>query len=208
MSNEVAYTPDPRQPPGYTVPSRGYGALKLSGGTMTGPLTVPSLTISGSIANILQLTRQAADTQGVTIQTTKRGKLVDVNGAILLDNGIFQIRAMGWNGSASIDGGRMQINAAENWTGSINSVYFRFIAPFLGASAPQQELFRVQPLVAGSAIQLMATQVVTVRQTGWGVPTGTPTRTTFDTAAVTLPQLAERVKALVDDLTTHGLIGP
>lgn len=44
--------------------------------------------------------------------------------------------------------------------------------------------------------------------TGWGAPTGTATRTTFATGSVTLPQLAERVKALVDDLTTKGLIGP
>lgn len=43
--------------------------------------------------------------------------------------------------------------------------------------------------------------------TGWGAPTGTPTRTTFATGSVTLPQLAERVKALVDDLTTKGIIG-
>lgn len=35
---------------------------------------------------------------------------------------------------------------------------------------------------------------------GWGVPTGTATRTTFDTTTVTLSQLAERVKALIDDL--------
>lgn len=34
----------------------------------------------------------------------------------------------------------------------------------------------------------------------WQGPTGTATRTTFDTATVTLPQLAERVKALIDDL--------
>lgn len=35
---------------------------------------------------------------------------------------------------------------------------------------------------------------------GWGDPTGTATRTTFATGSVTLPQLAERVKALIDDL--------
>lgn len=52
-----------------------------------------------------------------------------------------------------------------------------------------------------------AAAVVGSRKTGWVAPTGTATRTTFDTAAVTLPQLAERVKALLDDLTTHGLIG-
>lgn len=51
------------------------------------------------------------------------------------------------------------------------------------------------------------TQVVTNRQTGWGAPTGTATRTTFATGTVALSQLAERVHALIDDLTTHGLIG-
>lgn len=43
--------------------------------------------------------------------------------------------------------------------------------------------------------------------TGWGAPTGTATRTTYATGSVTLPQLAERVKALIDDLTTKGVIG-
>jgi hypothetical protein len=54
------------------------------------------------------------------------------------------------------------------------------------------------------------TRVVSSRKTGWAVATGTPTRTTFDTATVTLPQLAERLKALIDDLHSaagHGLIG-
>jgi len=50
-------------------------------------------------------------------------------------------------------------------------------------------------------------QVVSNRKTGWTAPTGTATRTTFATSTVTLTQLAERVKALIDDLTTHGLIG-
>jgi hypothetical protein len=49
--------------------------------------------------------------------------------------------------------------------------------------------------------------VVGSRKTGWAAPAGTATRTTFDTTTVTAEQLAERVKALVDDLTSHGLIG-
>jgi len=52
--------------------------------------------------------------------------------------------------------------------------------------------------------------VVKARKTGWAVATGTATRTTFDTATVTTTQLAERVKALIDDLHAtagHGLIG-
>jgi hypothetical protein len=37
---------------------------------------------------------------------------------------------------------------------------------------------------------------------GWGTPTGTLTRTTFDTTTVTLSQLAERLAALISDLKT------
>lgn len=54
------------------------------------------------------------------------------------------------------------------------------------------------------------TKVIGTRKTGWSTATGTPTRTSFDTATVTLAQLAERVKALIDDLhgtAGHGLIG-
>jgi hypothetical protein len=51
------------------------------------------------------------------------------------------------------------------------------------------------------------TQVVSNRATGWGAATGTATRTTFATSTVTTAELAQRVKALIDDLTTHGLIG-
>lgn len=40
----------------------------------------------------------------------------------------------------------------------------------------------------------------------WTAATGTPTRTTFDTATVTLPELAEHVKALLDDLLANGAI--
>jgi hypothetical protein len=41
---------------------------------------------------------------------------------------------------------------------------------------------------------------------GWAAPTGTATRTAFDTSSVTLPDLAERVKALIDDLTSRNLL--
>lgn len=54
-------------------------------------------------------------------------------------------------------------------------------------------------------------QVVGAQKAGWTAATGTPTRTTFATSTVTLPILAEHVKALIDDLiasTGHGLIGP
>lgn len=46
-----------------------------------------------------------------------------------------------------------------------------------------------------------------VRPSGWQAATGTATRTTFATGTVLLSALAERVKALIDDLTNIGLIG-
>lgn len=62
-------------------------------------------------------------------------------------------------------------------------------------------------LAAGRLYRIAGTQVVGARRTGWTAPTGTATRSTFDPATVTLSQVAERVKALIDDLTAHGLIG-
>jgi hypothetical protein len=59
------------------------------------------------------------------------------------------------------------------------------------------------------ALLISGTKVVGVRVTNYGAMTGTGNRATvYDTATVTLAQLAGRVKSLQDDLTTHGLIGP
>lgn len=58
-----------------------------------------------------------------------------------------------------------------------------------------------------STIKVGGVQVLTARRTGWTAATGTATRTTFATSTVTLSVLAEHVKALIDDLITHGAIG-
>lgn len=56
--------------------------------------------------------------------------------------------------------------------------------------------------------KVVGTQVVGPRVTGWQLPTGTLTKTTFDTATVTLPQLAQRVYAIISALKdSHGLVG-
>lgn len=51
------------------------------------------------------------------------------------------------------------------------------------------------------------TKVVDTRKTGWTAPTGTATRTGFATSTATTQQVAEALKALIDDLISHGLIG-
>jgi hypothetical protein len=65
----------------------------------------------------------------------------------------------------------------------------------------------IQITSAANSFRVGSDNVVGSRKTGWTAATGTATRGTFATASVTLPQLAERVKALVDDLISHGLIG-
>lgn len=56
-------------------------------------------------------------------------------------------------------------------------------------------------------IRVNGEQVIAPRRTGWGSPTGTATRSSFATGTATVTQVAERLKALIDDLTSHGLIG-
>jgi hypothetical protein len=79
-------------------------------------------------------------------------------------------------------------------------------------------------LSAGVALRVNAVQVVSARRTGWGVPSGTAARAAFATFAAPavssaptqsevqaigdhVQVLSERLKAMVDDLTAHGLIG-
>jgi hypothetical protein len=62
-------------------------------------------------------------------------------------------------------------------------------------------------LSSGNEYRINNTKVVGARITGWAAATGTATRTTFATSTVTTAELAERVKALIDDLISHGLIG-
>lgn len=77
-------------------------------------------------------------------------------------------------------------------------------ASWQGLSIQNGDLF----LDTGQALVVDGDSVVRNRQTGWQLPIGTMNRTSFDTATVTLPELAQRVYALIDDLYNgHGLIG-
>ena len=59
----------------------------------------------------------------------------------------------------------------------------------------------------GYGVKVNGVAVLSSRRTGWTAATGTATRTSFATGSVTLPNLAAAVKALIDDLVAHGLIG-
>ncbi len=61
--------------------------------------------------------------------------------------------------------------------------------------------------IAAPGLAVGGNSVVGARITGWAAATGTSSRATFNTAGATASQVAQRLKALIDDLMAHGLIG-
>lgn len=124
------------------------------------------------------------------------------------------------------------LNCRIDWSGhdgtttrSIASIFMRTLETVSSTAAGSQVIFQSNDtgtisskwaafqghaLLFGDIFGL--TRVLRDRRTGWAVPSGTLTRTTFDAGTVTLAQLAERVAALITDLhdnsgSGHGLIG-
>lgn len=170
--------------------------------------------------------RITADTFASGFTTFKRGNASGATNAVA-DNSYLGVNGYyGWTGSAYARGGfvAMLSNGAftsanssarmEFWVTAASSnteervMTLRNARVGVGTTDPQYAI----DCTAGSIntsffFRVNGTQVITSRRTGWAAPTGTATRTTFATGTVTTAQLAERVKALIDDLTTHGLIG-
>lgn len=91
--------------------------------------------------------------------------------------------------------GATQVNAATGYTISLRVNNMEVAA----ASATGLNL-------AGT-LSVAGTQVAAARRTGWTAPSGTATRAGFATGTASTQQVAEALKALIDDLVAHGLIG-
>jgi len=65
----------------------------------------------------------------------------------------------------------------------------------------------VDKVDAANSYLVGGTKVVGSRATGWAQGTGTADRTSFDTETAETKDIARRLKALIDDLFGHGLIG-
>ena len=76
----------------------------------------------------------------------------------------------------------------------------------LAAGQPDERLRQVIFQQLAVAFSNLAAE--SAPSTGWAAATGTASRTSFDTATVSTPQLAARVKALIDDLITRGEFSP
>jgi hypothetical protein len=88
----------------------------------------------------------------------------------------------------------------------------RLVLSFEGADAFRVDSSATADLPNSGAFggyKVGGTKIIGTRKTGYtNAITGTANRaTSYDTSSITLVQLAQRVKALQDDLTSHGLIG-
>lgn len=83
------------------------------------------------------------------------------------------------------------------------------IVAVVGGSASLQVYSDHVGLDTGKYFSIGANQILSARDTGWTAFSGSASdkATAYDTATITLPQLAGRVRAMQVALTTHGLIG-
>ena len=67
----------------------------------------------------------------------------------------------------------------------------------------KERLSNIETRLATIEIKL---SVVASTEDKWAIPTGTSTRDAYDTATVTTAELAERVRALIEDLSDNTVL--
>lgn len=101
-------------------------------------------------------------------------------------------------------GQKISFDATDTYALKLNSgvlQYTKNSTVLLGVSDSDNSLNISGPF------KILGAQVLTYRRTGWTSPTGTASRAGYATSTATTTQIAETLKALIDDLATHGLIG-
>lgn len=76
----------------------------------------------------------------------------------------------------------------------------------LGAGMPDEELKRVMFRQLAEDFNQLSLDLAA--EPGWTAATGTATKGGFNTGTVTLPNLAQSVKAIIDMLLSKGTVGP
>lgn len=191
------------------------GAIVLGGGAGAAP------NVSGCTINSNNSMNCASTTQ-YQPQLTVWNQASDAYGPYFK---VVKTRAASGAGAASQVGdalGTFIFQGADTGGAIRNGAYLTAIAASVGASSVTAKFQMVAGssiveiydtgtlnLYSGGSLQISSTKVVGARDTGWAPMTGTSDKATaYDTATVTLAQLAGRVMALQSALTTHGLLGP
>lgn len=147
--------------------------------------------------------RLGMDAAGVaTISAEGLGTGLTGNAFNLLVDGVSML-SWAAGGTTAVFGASLQIAPTSSFR--FGSTRSRLLSPADGTVN--------MTTMAGAALtslQFGGVQVLTTRRTGWALPTGTLTRTSFDPGTVTLAGVAERLAALITDLHGtggHGVIG-
>jgi sporulation protein YlmC with PRC-barrel domain len=208
--------------------SAAIGLSKLATGALPSAITVASANlVDGTIVNAdinaaaaIDLSKLATGALPTAI-TVASANLVDgtiVNDDISASAGIVDTKlatistAGKVSNSATTATSANTANAivARDGSGNFSAGQVTASTARIGASAGSTYALEVDGnanLAAGGAYRIGNTKIIEARKTGWSDPTGTASRATFATSTVTTEQLAQRLKALIDDLTSHGLIG-
>jgi len=95
----------------------------------------------------------------------------------------------------------------NHYLGTNHLVWTANNASDIGSANAGTTLEAPRTIYLGTSVRVGANQVVSSRKTGYADPTGTTDRGTFATSTVTTADLAEFVKAMYEDMKSHGLIG-
>lgn len=140
--------------------------------------------------NLLQTTITGAT---MTTAISTRNNITNTNGTITTAYGIYNI----FGGVIGTAWGIYSSGDVKNFlTGSLG----------IGIE-PTTHKLDVSGTTKADSYHVGANQVLGARRTGWTAPTGTPSRASFNTETVTLINLARTVKAIIDDIMSHGAFG-
>jgi hypothetical protein len=185
-----------------TILLNGQNIAWIGGGTTASPTGTATIGTFGSGTSTGLLLRPAtsgyiATSTPLVVGGGTTAQSVTVNGASGADNGFV------WQ-TAGNTRWKLSLNGSDD----INLYAFNSSGGFVGTIfAANSTALYVQVDLNAARVGFNGTGAIT-KPTGYGTPTGTATRATFATGSVTLPVLAEHVKALIDDLTAYGLIAP
>lgn len=180
-----------------------------------GVLVTHPLTLGGSLSvgDKLTLALAVARIIGGTVSLSLRNNADTFDNILISDIGAITVReAISGITILTLAGPLIFINAVSKIVPGPTSLSLRNNADtadnVLVTDAGQMTTRSDVNLAAG-VLKMASTQVVTTRRTGYtNAMTGTANRATaYDTATITLVQLAERMKAIEDDLILHGLLG-
>ena len=158
--------------------------------------------VVGSWGVGLDMTPATIGSVGIAL---KQGQKIEFHATVTPDSAGVERYADNFNNwDIQYNGTSLLFRAAGTNAFQLNASQATFTVPVVITAAAGLNLSN-----ASGDYKINGTQVVTARITGYtNAMTGTADRaTSYATSTITLEQLAERVKAIQDDLTTHGMIG-